>query len=66
MLFRSASFILKFIIQQMLLLMLLDNVAAEIQVLIPGHGRVNANVSITIIFLILLLNIMLCTVSESV
>lgn len=39
----------------MLLLTLLDNVAVEIQVLIPGHGRLNANVSITIIFLILLL-----------
>lgn len=50
----------------MLLLTLRDNVAAGIQVLIPGHGRLNANTSITIIFLILLLNTALCMVPGSV
>lgn len=46
----QASFILKFIIQQMLLLMLFDKVAAEIQVLIPGHGKLHANIRIAIFF----------------
>lgn len=50
----------------MLLLMLLDNVATETQVLIPGHGRLNANISISVIFLILVLSITLRMVSESV
>lgn len=52
----------------MLLLTLLDNVAAEIQDLTPGHGRRNTSIRIRIYiyFKILLSNIMRCMASKSV